>query len=377
MTILFWVSIAVLVHSYAGYPLSLVLLRWLLGDRSRHRTGDDLPGITLVISAYNEEKVIRQKIENCLALDYPPNRFECIVISDGSSDATDAIVRAYQGQGVRLESFEGRSGKVACLNRVLPGLTSDLVAMSDANSMYAPDSLRRLARHFADPRIGCVCGRLTYLNQRGLASGEGERLYWSYEGWVKILESRLGSLLGANGAIYAYRTRLFREVDPLMFCDDVIPIRIALAGYLTIYDPNASCTEEAAEESVEIRRRRRHASFGLRSMLRMMREALRQGRLLVAYQCLSHRVLRWAGGLALAGLLISGISLPPPWGSFLLFGQGLFYGAALLGFVMSRLGLRVVWLYMPYYFLVITAAGLRGLAMSVLLLDTPYWEPRR
>src|SRR5207249_6023044 len=120
-----------------------------------------------------------------------------------------------------LRALGGRRGKVACLNQVIPTLDSDLVVMSDANSMYDADSIRKLVRHFADDRVGCVCGRLAYLNPRRLAAGEGERLYWGYEGAIKLLESSLGSLLGANGAIYAYRRDLFRPVDPLMFCDDV------------------------------------------------------------------------------------------------------------------------------------------------------------
>jgi cellulose synthase/poly-beta-1,6-N-acetylglucosamine synthase-like glycosyltransferase len=297
-------ALTLLVFAYAGYPLSLLALRPLLGRRSRHSTGEGTPTVTLIVVAYNEERVIRDKLENSLALDYPRPRLRILVVSDGSSDATTSIVEGFAARGIELLAFTERRGKVAALNEVVPGITSDLVIMSDANSMYHPDSLRHLVRHFADPRVGCVCGELVYQNPRSLAAGEGEQVYWGYERGIKRLESALGSLLGANGAIYAFRTPLFRPVDPLMFCDDVIPIRIRLTGLLTLYEPAARCTEEAATEAVEARRRRRHASFGLRSMLAMGREALAGGYLLVVYQCVSHRILRWLGGVFLATLLV-------------------------------------------------------------------------
>jgi len=377
MTGLCLIALAVLIQAYVGYPLSLTLLRLVLGRRARHAQGAGTPSITLVISAYNEGLAIRQKIENSLALDYPVDRLRCIVVSDGSSDATNPIVREYADRGIELRCFPDRQGKVACLNQVIPTLTSELVVMSDANSIYDKQSLRKLVRHFADERTGCVCGLLSYVNPRKLLSGEGERLYWSYETCIKALESGLGSLLGANGAIYAYRRALFRPVDPLMFCDDVVPIRIALAGYLTIFDPEARCSEEAADERVEMRRRARHASFGMRSMGEVAAEALKRGRLLILYQCVSHRVLRWAGGACLIVLLLGTPFLPHPWAGVAATAQALLYAGAAAGYLASRSGLRLTLLYLPYYFLAISAAGLAGLGSLLLGRDTPYWEPRR
>jgi len=377
MTALFLIATSVILQAYAGYPLSLLLLRFIMGDRSRHGSGEDLPSVTLVISAYNEERVIRRKIENSLNLDYPKEQLEILVVSDGSTDGTEAIVGEFKPRKVGLRACQGRQGKVSCLNRVMPDVRSELVVMSDANSMYEPGSLRRLVRHFADPRVGCVCGRLSFVNPHGVPAGKAERAYWTFEGTIKRLESSLGSLLGANGAIYAYRRNLFKPVDPLMFCDDVIPVRIAIEGYLTIYDAEARCTEEASEERVERRRRARHASFGLRSMISLLGQSLRRGRILLAYQCLSHRILRWAGGPAIAAILLSSLFLPGPWRSLVLIGQGIFYGIALVGFLTSRKGVGLVPLYLAYYFLVINFAGLSGLKAFVLGTDTPCWTPRR
>jgi len=373
----FALAAGLLLHAYVGYPLSLLVLRLIRGEGARHRVEERTPSLTLVISAYNEERVLKEKIENALALDYPEDRIERVVVSDGSTDGTEAIVQAYADRGVRLVALEGRRGKVACLNEVVPTLRTDLAVMSDANSMYAPDSLRRLVRHFVDPRVGCVCGQLAYVNRRRLPAGEGERLYWSYEGLIKRLESSIGTLLGANGAIYAYRRELFEEVNPLMFCDDVIPVRIAIGRRLTLYEPEALCVEEAVGELVEMQRRRRHASFGLRSMLLLVREAARAGRPLIVYQCVSHRMLRWLGGPAVVVLLASSFGLPEPWRWLSLSLQGGFYGAAALGCVLNRLGIRVIPLYLPYYFLVIAVAGTRGLLAFALRTDRPFWEPRQ
>jgi cellulose synthase/poly-beta-1,6-N-acetylglucosamine synthase-like glycosyltransferase len=379
MTVLFWLCIGIFIQAYVGYPLTLLILRPFLRQQWKSRSAGPVkpPNVSLLISAYNEEVVIREKIENSLSLDYPEGRLRVIVISDGSTDCTEAIALEYADCGIEVRAFEERQGKVACLNRVIPTLESEIVVMSDSNSMYERDSIRRLVDHFSDPEIGCVCGRLRYVNPRKLAAGEGERLYWGYEGWIKRLESSLGSLLGANGAIYAYRRRLFRAVDPLMFCDDVIPVRIAIEGFLTIYDPSASCSEEASGEQVERRRRRRHASFGLRSMAALLLEAMGAGRLLVAYQCICHRILRWGGALALCGILVSSLYLPAPWSHILLAGQGLFYLAALAGYLFRRAGLVFPPVYFPYYFVVIHMAGLVGLWALLRRSDRPYWEPRQ
>lgn len=375
---LFALGLLALVHAYVVYPLSMLALARLRPRRSAPAAGaSGWPSITLVISAYNEERVLREKLENVGRLDYPADRLRAVVVSDGSTDGTEAIAREYAPRGIALEAIPGRHGKVACLNRVLPRIDSDLVVMSDANSLYERDSLRRLAAPFADGRIGCVCGELAYRNPKALSSGEGERAYWGYERWVKRTEGSTGSLLGANGAIYAFRAPLFRAVDPLMFCDDVIPVRIRIHGWDVIYEPGARCVEEAVDEATELRRRRRHASFGLRSMLALCGEAAAARRPLVVYQCVSHRILRWFGGLWLALILIGTLGLPAPWRAAAAALQGLLYGAAAAGYLLDRLGRRVTILYFPFYALAITAAGMQGLASFILRTDRPWWEPRQ
>lgn len=366
-----------LLHAYFLYPISLLLRRPRPVAPGTERDPDVWPSLTLLISAYNEERTLRSKLENVATLDYPHDRLRVLVVSDGSTDGTDAIARAFADRGIGLVTVPGRHGKVACLNLVLPDVRSDLVVMSDANSMYESASLKRLARHFLDEKTGCVCGELQYRNPGRLASGEGERAYWGYERWVKRVEGARGILLGANGAIYAYRRALFQPVDPRMFCDDAIPIRIRIAGYQVLYEPAARCSEEAVGEQAEVRRRRRHASFGMRTMFAMVREAARSGRWLVAYQAVSHRILRWFGSLWLLFILIGTPWIPAPFRMVAAWGQGLFYGAAGLGFALDRMGLRVTILYLPYYALALTGAGLAGLFNLVRDTDRPFWEPRQ
>lgn len=371
------IGFVALLHAYLLYPCSLLLRRPRPVAPESARDPDVWPTLTLLISAYNEERTLRSKLENVATLDYPRDRLRILVVSDGSTDGTDAIARAFADRGIELVAVPGRHGKVACLNLVLPDVSSDLVVMSDANSMYEPPSLKRLARHFGDEQVGCVCGELQYRNPGRLASGEGERAYWGYERWVKRVEGARGILLGANGAIYAYRRSLFQPVDPRMFCDDAIPIRIRIAGDRVLYEPTARCSEEAVGEEAELRRRRRHASFGMRTMAAMVRESIRAGRWLVAYQALSHRILRWFGSLWLLLILVGTPWIPAPFRMVAAWGQGLFYLAAALGFVLDRMGLRVTILYLPYYALALTGAGLAGLYNLVRDTDRPFWEPRQ
>lgn len=377
MTWIFFSAVAVLLHAYLGYPLSLLFLRAVVGRRSRHRSEPITPLVTLIVSAHNEEAMLPEKLRNSLELDYPRDRLRVLVVSDASTDRTEAIARQFASEGVDLAAFRERQGKASCLNRVLPTLREGIVVLSDANSMYDRGSLKALVRHFADARVGCVCGELRYVNPHALAAGEVERLYWDYERAIKRLESDLGALLGANGAIYAFRAGPFAPVDPFAGEDDLIPIRIALSGALVLYDPEARCTEESMEEAVEIRRRRRHAFYGLHTVVWTIAGALRSFRPLVLYECFSHRLLRWLGGPALLAALCSTPWLPAGLQGPAAVGQALFYGAAALGWLGSRLGFPTGPCYRVYYFLVINLAGMQGSWTFLTRSGSPVWEPRR
>jgi cellulose synthase/poly-beta-1,6-N-acetylglucosamine synthase-like glycosyltransferase len=303
MSLVLLAAVALLAYIYAGYPLLLRVLVWVRGARPIARK-DITPSVTLVISAYNEAEVIRAKIENSLALDYPPEALGIAVISDASSDCTDEIVREYAHRGVALYRQDERVGKTAGLNATLPRLSSEVVVFSDANSMYEPDALRKLVRNFADPKVGCVTGEARYLPGGEAAADRGERVYWDYEIQVKRLETALGSMVGGDGAIYAIRRHLWRQLPENAINDFLNPLQIVVAGWRGVYEPEAVCFEETAGTvKAEYRRRIRIVSRSWRAVFQA-RGALNPFRMGLFTWCLvSHKMMRWSSGfIALAAV---------------------------------------------------------------------------
>ena len=291
------ISVGALLYVYAGYPLLLRLLIRVRGARPINR-GDDLPTVTLVISAFNEANTIAEKLRNSLAIDYPADRLEIAVISDASTDRTDAIVREFASRGVRLCRQDERRGKTAGLNRFVPQLTGDVVVFSDANAMYEPDAIRRLVRNFADPAVGCVTGEARYRGGSRTAAGLGERAYWGYEILVKRLETAVGSMVGGDGAIYAIRRSLWRSLPEDAINDFLNPLQIVAAGWRAIYEPDAICYEETAGTTRrEYRRRVRIVSRSWRAVFQApgVLNPFKVG--LFTFSLLSHKVMRWLTGL--------------------------------------------------------------------------------
>ena len=210
------------------------------------RTGEIEPGVTLIVSAFNEAAVIAEKIRNSLALDYPREKIEIVVISDASDDGTDEVVGQFAAQGVRLLRMNDRGGKTLGLNAGVRAAKGEIVVFSDANAMYLPDAIRKMTRNFADPQVGAVVGESTYADAEGGAQ-KSESLYWKYETGIKRLETQIGSTVGGDGAIYAIRRSLYRDMRADALSDFVNPMQIVMAGYRCIYEPQAQSVEEAAE----------------------------------------------------------------------------------------------------------------------------------
>ena len=353
-------AIAGVGYIYAGYPIALALLSRLF--RRLFETGGHEPTVVLVIAAHNEERVIRQKLENSLALDYPRDKLTIAVASDASTDATNAIVAEYADRGVALFDIRERGGKIAALNQVVPQLTSEIIVMSDANGMYDPAAIRALVRRFADPRVGCVCGELRYGNPSGAEAGRGEGAYWRYEVAIKKMESDMGTLLGANGGIFAYRRDLREPVPPIMANDFVTPVLIALKGYAVVYEPGAICYERASTTVAnEFRRHSRFAARGVIAGLWLLGKALRRGHAAMIFELVSHRLLRWCSGLLLIVALTANLFARDGLFGWLLALQLAGYAAALLGWALARAGRPFKPLIFPYYFLTLNLAGLNGL----------------
>jgi cellulose synthase/poly-beta-1,6-N-acetylglucosamine synthase-like glycosyltransferase len=333
-TVAFWAAAVLLAQTYFLYPLWLLLLaRIKRGERnpspSRPRVW---PTVSLVVAAHDEAECIEEKLRNSLALDYPPDRLEVVIGSDGSTDETDSIVQAYADPRVHL-SAAPRAGKTSVLNRCVPAARGDIVVLSDANTRIEAGALKALVRHFEDPAVGAVCGRLQLYNPT--RAEYEESAYWRYECWLKAMEGKHGAVVGANGGLYAIRRELYTRLPPSTIVDDfVIALRLLDQGYRVLYEPEALASEETTEDyGREFGRRARIAAGNFQS-LGLVPGLLSPFRGFPAFAFWSHKVLRWcAPALMLVALLANVALLDEPFYRFTMAAQVGFYGLAALGSV--------------------------------------------
>jgi cellulose synthase/poly-beta-1,6-N-acetylglucosamine synthase-like glycosyltransferase len=331
LAVVLWLCLAMVLYTYLGYPLVVWCLSRLFGWRRQAPPEDDarLPTLSLLIAAYNEEAVIEQRLHNALAMDYPADKLEIVVVSDGSSDATTDIVRRFADRGVRLIETAERRGKAAALNSALPTLHGDVVMFSDANTCTEPAAARKLARWFAEADIGAVCGRLVLTNPAGGRNPDG--LYWRYETFIKRCEGRLGALLGANGAIYALRHACYVPLAEGTILDDMlIPLLAKLrTDCAIVYDAEAVAEEETAPDvRAEFHRRARIGTGGYTSIGQLWRLlSPRHG--WAVFTFFSHKILRWLCPFFLLGLLGTNTILRERYG-WLLVAQMTFYVVSFL-----------------------------------------------
>jgi cellulose synthase/poly-beta-1,6-N-acetylglucosamine synthase-like glycosyltransferase len=322
--VLFWVCAALVVYPYVVYPIVLSVLRKFRATAEpRHLADAELPLVSILIAAHNEEAVIRSRIANLLELDYPREKLELVIASDASRDATAAIVREHEARGVTLFEFTTRTGKAAVLNASIPRLKGEVVVLSDANTMMDAHALRNLVRWFTDSDVGVVCGKLILTDP--VTGRNVDSLYWRYETWLKRYEGQIGGLLGANGGIYAVRRSLFAGIPGDTIVDDfVLPLLTRLrTGCRIVYDETAIAYEETPPEmDAEFRRRARIGAGGFQSIA-LLWPLLNPGRGAIAFTFFSHKVLRWLCpffllGAAAANLLLVNVGI---------------YGATLMAFV--------------------------------------------
>ncbi len=357
--IVFWTCLALVVYMYAGYPLLLFALGSL--SRTRRRpAASRLPRVSLIISAYNEEDVIREKLTNSLGLDYPSNRLEIILACDGCTDGTAAIGREYAAQGVKVFDLP-RRGKNGTLNEVVPQARGEIIVFTDANGKFQTDALTALVRPFADREVGSVCGELIYLEADDNVVAKGYNVYWRYDQQLKRMESKLACLLGANGSIFAIRKALYRPLDGAVSNDMVLPIQIAARGYRVVYEPAAISREAGSKDAPEeLGRRSRIVGRGILGVRLVLPDVLRGRRVLLLWELLSRKLLRYCTPILLGGLLISNLFLTTGIYRWTLLAQGLFYGTALLSFALRRVGLRLPGLSLPHYFVLGNIAAAIG-----------------
>lgn len=352
----FWIAAGFVAYTYIGYPLLLVALRTVVRRPVRREPIE--PFVSIVVPAYNEARVIGDKIRNVLSIDYPADRYEVVVACDGPKDGTSAIVRSL-ADGVRVRAcvFEENRGKLHVLNDVVPQLEGEIVAFSDASSMLEPQAIRRLVASFADRRVGAASGVYRVQKKDQAHLGRQEDFYWKYETFLKKQEAELGSILGAHGSLYAIRRELYPFPRPDTINDDyVIPLRIVQRGYRVAYEPSAVAYEEAHEMGGFGRRVRIMA--GNVEQLREIGPLLWPLHPLMLFFFLSHKAARLFVPAALVIAAVANLFLlNSPLYRALAVLQLLFYALVIIGGVWQ---LRPKVLRLPYYFCMINAAVLVG-----------------
>ncbi|WP_404362218.1 glycosyltransferase family 2 protein [Marinobacter sp.] len=362
------ISLLIPVYVYFGYPALL----WLF-TRGKpaitHLREESFPSVALVISCFNEADVIREKLHNAVELDYPKERLRIIVVSDGSDDGTDDMVREFSDNGVLLIRQEGRLGKTMGINLAMEQVSEQVTVFSDANAMYAPDAISKLVRNLADPHVGYVVGAALYTDGDRGASAKNENLYWRYELAIKSMESRLHSVVGGDGAIYAIRTELWEPLQQQDINDFVNPLQIVAKGYRGIFEAEANCFEETAGDfGREIARKERIVNRSIRGLMRVKATMNPADVGVFAWQVISHKLLRWLIPLFLALAVIGSALLATQ--HFLFFQLVTFAALLLLAlaatgyFVQDKNALPVL-VSVPYYFVMVNLFSLKGILRAL------------
>ena len=384
LKVLFWICLILVFYTYLGYGMLLWLLvnikRIVCGKpRKRELPADsELPEVTLMICAYNEQDIVDMKMENTHQITYP--KLKVVWVTDGSNDHTNDYLAKYHD--VEVIFSPERRGKTAALNHGLSLLKSELVVMTDANTMLNPESIQEIVRCFMNPQVACVAGeKRVAARHEGQAAAEGEGLYWKYESTLKRWDGELYSAMGAAGELCAIRRSLYEPMPENALLDDfVMSLRMVDKGYKIAYTSDAYAMEYgSADLAEESKRKRRIAAGGLQSIwwLRDMMNPFRHP--LVAFQFVSHRVLRWSiTPVALLLLIPLNVLLV-----FLKAGavynwiwvlQIIFYVAAFLGYQLDRKGKKNKVLYVPYYFLFMNLNVFRGMVYLKNHKSSGAWE---
>ncbi|HYG00967.1 MAG TPA: glycosyltransferase family 2 protein [Chryseosolibacter sp.] len=382
VSILFWTGIIVVFYTYIGYGIVIYLISLVHKHRRIVEPTKELPHVTLIVAAYNEEQFIADKISNTLSLDYPPHKLSIFFVTDGSTDKTAEIISGYSS--IKLFHEAGRNGKIHAVNRVMKHVTTPIVIFSDANTFLNPAAIQNIVRHYEDPKVGGVAGeKRIFKKAEDNASGAGEGLYWKYESFLKQKDSDVNSVVGAAGELFSVRTDLYEPpAENIIIEDFYLSLSIAARGYRFIYEPEAFAMETAsASVAEEWKRKVRISAGGFQAMIKL-RQLLNPFRFgMLSFQYISHRVLRWTlAPLFLPIIFFSNISLA--WSdhwiySLTLFGQVGFYLLALAGYVNRERKISVKGFFVPYYFCVMNLSVYAGLRRYINGNQSVVWEKSR
>ena len=376
--ILFWIALIIVLYVYIGYPIIAYGIAILLNRRVKK--GSATPFVTVLIAAFNEQAVIEATIRNKLNQNYPKDRLEILVVSDNSSDKTDEIVDGIKDARVRLIRQEPRAGKTSALNLAIPQAKGEIIIFSDANSLYAPDTIRKLVTNFFDPLVGYVTGRMIYASTDGTMVGDGCSAYMKYENRLREIETRLGSIVGVDGGVDAVLKRLYHPMKNDQLPDLVLPLKVIAQNHRVVYETEAILWENSLNETSDEYRMRVRVSLRALWALFYMRELLWfRKNLLFSWQLWSHKVLRYLCFLFLVLLLYSNFRLF--WKNF--FYQAFFciqvigYVGAIAEPVMARKVRNLKLLRFARYFVLINFAAAHAFIKFLAGKKQALWTPRK
>jgi len=380
--ILFWSSLILIAYAYIGYPIFITLISLFVNNEVEKT--DIEPYVSLLITAYNEERDIKTKLENSLVLDYPKDRLEIVVASDGSTDATDAIVKKYQNneKGIKiiLHRVEGRVGKTATQNSAVKICRGEIIIFSDAASMYDRNAIRALVRNYADPHVGAVSGMYTYDNKEGASVGFATILFWNLENFIKSRQTKIKTITGCCGCIYSVRKDLYTELPATIISDLVEPLMILKKGYRIVFEPEARAVEETTGKTMEeFNMRVRVIVRGMTGMLfaKDLFNPLKYP--FVSFQLISHKLVRWLVSVFCIAVFASSavLAVSSQFYALIFILQLCFYSLAGLGYFMEKRGIYKIFFYLPLYFCIVNLAVLVSIFKVLKGENIVIWQTNR
>lgn len=382
LQLFFWISLSLIGYTYVVYPLFVLVLSLSKKKSFIEEKQFDFPTVSVVVSVYNEEQIIAEKLKNCARTDYPENKIEFLFGSDGSSDRTNSIVQKVIDENhshiVRLFAFSNRRGKASVLNEIVPKANGDIVVFSDGNTMFESNTIKKLVQHFRDKNVGAVCGELVLIADSKTAGGSGEFSYWSYENNLKKLESHVQTIIGATGAVYAIRKHLYTllPISKTIMDDFLIPLEIVKKGFSVKYEPEAFAFEKSSDSiQGEFKRKVRIGAANFHGISNI-KQLLHPRYGFVAFALWSHKIFRWCVPFLLMFIFLTSLPLSVHSELYrnILYGELAFLFLGFIGFIMERLKINISFLSLPYYFLAMNTALFVGFLKFLFNKQRPTWE---
>ncbi len=377
LKIIFWSTLSLIISTYFLYPFILFVISKVKPFYVHKK--DIYPSVSVVISAFNEEKHIEQKIENTLNLDYPKENLEIIIASDGSTDKTCEIAGRYKEKGIKLLDFRTNRGKVIIQNESVEHASGEIILFMDAASLVDKNALRKIVQNFSDKRVGCVAGRMVYVDTDLNITTKSQGLYWKYENNIRNLESRIGQMIGVDGPLYAIRKSNYVMLGKNIISDLITPLLVILQGKKVVLEEHAVVMEEPNIHSEhEFNTRRRITLRGLNG-LRAYPEMLNPfSHFSLSMQIIFHKILRWFVGLFVGINIVASIALSANnlYGLFFA-GYCLLFLFAITGSILNKRGMQLKILTVPYYFILVNFSATMGVFDFLRRKEIISWKPVR